>query len=142
MRLDQSYGVVPLQKVGSSWRIFLVRHLSGHWTLPKGHPELNELPLESAKRELFEETGLVIETLLFDEPLIERYQFSSRGTQIDKTVDYYIATVSGKVKIQIEEIIEGKWIDLKEAQHFVTYAQMKSLLHTVAMLLKKKLPEE
>lgn len=121
--------------------VFLVRHQSGHWTLPKGHPELNETALECAKRELFEETGLVVDTLLSDERLIERYQFTCRGTLIDKTVDYYLAFVSGVEKIQIEEIQEGKWLELAKARDQATYPQMKSLLYTVSQMVEKKLSE-
>ena len=132
---DQSYGVVPVKKEGACWNVFLVRHRSGHWTLPKGHAEKDETPLESAKRELFEETGLHIVTLLFAEPLSEEYQFKSGKMLIHKGVDYYIAEVAGEVKIQIEEIQEGRWVDFAEGQNLATYPQMKALLaHVLNML--------
>src|SRR5260221_4761568 len=99
MKQDQSYGIVPLRKT-NAWQVLLVRHKSGHWTLPKGHPELNETPLECAKRELFEETGLTVQKLLNETTLVEEYQFMSRSIRIHKRVDYFIAEVEGVVKIQ------------------------------------------
>lgn len=132
---DQSFGIVPLQKESSTWEVFLVRHRSGHWTLPKGHPELDETPLETAKRELFEETGLTVRQLFFTEPLREQYQFTSRNRSIHKQVEYYIAEVAGTVKIQEEEIQEGRWVDLIQAQDLVTYPQMRLLLQTVLSML-------
>lgn len=135
MRFDQSYGIVPLKQVSGKWMVFLVRHQSGHWTLPKGHPEMQEHDLECAKRELFEETGLSVVRLLSEKQLTERYQFASRGTLIDKTVGYYLAEVTGLEKIQIEEIKEGRWLELEQAKELVTYPQMKSLLDVVSKML-------
>ncbi len=135
MRYDQSYGIVPLQRDGARWLVFVVRHRGGHWTLPKGHPEGTESALECAKRELFEETGLSVVKLLSEQPLIESYQFSSRGRPIHKTVHYFIAEVTGVIKIQKEELQEGKWVDLTRAGEVVTYAQMKSLLNSVIEML-------
>lgn len=131
MRYDQSYGIVPLRYDGASWFVFVVRHRGGHWTLPKGHPEGVESALECAKRELFEETGLTVVKLLFEPPLVESYQFSSRGKPIHKTVHYFIAEVEGTIVIQKEELQDGRWIELARAQDIVTYAQMKTLLNSV-----------
>lgn len=131
MRYDQSFGIVPLKKEGDRWFVFVIRHRGGHWTLPKGHPEGDEQPIESAKRELYEETGLSLVNLLFEEPLIEAYQFSSRGKPIHKTVQYFIGEVQGAIRIQKEELQDGRWVDIIKAQEIVTYAQMKLLLKTV-----------
>ncbi|MBS0654945.1 MAG: NUDIX domain-containing protein [Verrucomicrobia bacterium] len=135
MHQEYSYGVVPLKKRDGEWFVFMIRHKSGHWTLPKGHAEGNESPFESAQRELFEETGLQISHLLFDLPLFEKYQFASRGSIITKSVNYYIAEVEGQVRIQLEEIQEGKWCLLEEAPSIATYAQMKTLLEQVFRML-------
>ncbi len=135
MRYDQSYGIVPLQKEGDRWFVFVVRHRGGHWTLPKGHPEGTESALECAKRELFEETGLSVVTLISEEPLVESYHFSSRGRPIHKTVHYFVATVQGIIKIQKEELQDGKWVELTKAGQVVTYAQMRYLLDTVKGML-------
>lgn len=136
MRKDQSYGIVPLKSIKGQWQVFLVQHQSGHWTLPKGHPEGVESALECAKRELFEETHLEVKQLLFEEPMIENYHFSSRGELVYKTVGYFIAEVKGEAKLQKEELQDGKWVALAMADVVVTYSQMKSLLNTVL----KKLP--
>jgi ADP-ribose pyrophosphatase YjhB (NUDIX family) len=38
-----------------------IRYGSGNWTLPGGHLEKNESPIDGVKREVFEETGYVVE---------------------------------------------------------------------------------
>ncbi len=135
IRRDYSSGIVPLKCEEGVWRVFLVRHQSGHWTLPKGHPEAGEGPIECAKRELAEETGLVVEKLLFDKPLEEQYQFQSGKFRIDKTVEYFIALVSGQVCLQQEEIHDGGWYTFSEASDRVTYPKMKALLVQVHEML-------
>ena len=137
MRYDHSNGIVPLKKEGDRWFVFIIRHRGGHWTLPKGHPEGTETDLECAKRELFEETGLSLVKLLDEEHLIESYQFSSRGKPIHKTVHYFIASVDGVVRIQKEELQDGRWVELAKAHQYVTYAQMKILLSVVMEKVNK-----
>lgn len=53
---NQVYGCIL---VSPNKRYLLVQgRKSGKWSFPKGHPNDNEMPLECAKRELLEETGL------------------------------------------------------------------------------------
>ncbi len=118
--------------------MFVVRHRGGHWTLPKGHPEGSETPLQAAERELFEETGLSISRLISDSPLIEAYQFSSRGKPVHKTVHYFIAEVRGFIRIQKDELQDGKWMLLDKAHEVVTYDQMKQLLQVVIDTVSNK----
>ena len=53
---NQVYGCIL---VSPHNRYLLVQGRStGKWSFPKGHPNLDENPLQCAKRELYEETGL------------------------------------------------------------------------------------
>jgi len=53
---NQVYGCIL---VSPHKRYLLVQGRStGKWSFPKGHPNLDENPLQCAKRELYEETGL------------------------------------------------------------------------------------
>lgn len=70
MKREYSYGVVPLKLVEKAVFILLIFHKGGkHWGFPKGHKDHQETDLETAKRELKEETGLEIETLLSEVPM-------------------------------------------------------------------------
>lgn len=132
MQYDHSYGFVPLKKtLEGSWQVFLIQHRGGHWTLPKGHLEGQETALECAKRELYEETHLTVVNLLFENSLTETYEFSSRGKLIHKTVDYFIAEVTGEIIIQREELQDGRWLSFEAAYDLATYPQMKELLNGV-----------
>lgn len=57
--IHNSYGIIPVYKKDGDYYILCVKnHKSGDWGLPKGTPEGDEKPLETAKRELREETGI------------------------------------------------------------------------------------
>lgn len=125
---DESFGIIPLQKVSNHWQVLLIKQRYGrHWSFPKGHSEGNETPEESARREFFEETGLTITRYLSESTLSESYEFRSRGKQISKTVYYFVAEVQGKVSLDPIEIIACKWIPLIEAPNHVTFPQAKAL---------------
>ena len=129
MRVQEaSFGIIPLQQVEGVWRVLLILHKGGrHWAFPKGRSNPGETPLESAKRELKEETGLNVEKLLQEEPLPERYEFRRRGEIVIKTVQYFPAIVSGEVQLQPEEIQDSKWVLLKEAVRHLTFRESKEM---------------
>lgn len=120
---DYSFGIIPLRKERGEWKVLLVQLHQGHWGYPKGHPEANEAPLEAAKRELKEETGLSVERLLNVGPFQEKYSFSHHGQRIEKTVTYFLAVVSGDVVIQAHEIAAYKWVCVYEADNYVSFAE-------------------
>lgn len=134
-RNERSFGVVPLRKRDGAWELFLVQHRAGHWSLPKGHEEKGEIPLQTAKRELFEETHFTIEQLLFPEPLFEHYTFTHDNVLIHKTVGYFIAQVTGEEKLELDELKASKWVPLKDASSIVTFREMKAILSKVSTLI-------
>lgn len=133
---EKSFGIIPLRYFEDQWEIFLVLHKqSNHWGFPKGKPQQNELPLESAKRELKEETGLKVERLLSEEPISEEYVFVRGGRKIVKQVEYFPAIVSGAFLLQPEEIREGKWIQLNQAYFQLTFEEAKKICLTIEAFL-------
>jgi 8-oxo-dGTP pyrophosphatase MutT (NUDIX family) len=133
-----SFGIVPLQKKNGTWQVFLVQHLHGHWGLPKGRTEAKESPLETAKRELFEETSLTVRTLLFEEPIVEHYQFKRLNVPIEKTVGYFLAEVEGEEKILLQELQNSRWVLLQEAADYVTFDQIKNVLRKAYSLVSHR----
>lgn len=115
--------------------VLLVRHREGHWSFPKGHPETGETPFETAARELREETGLSVRTLLSAEPLTERYTFSINGVSVAKTVSYYLAEVEGDVSVQEDEISSYSWDPLETAMTRITFSEARRLLSQVKQFL-------
>jgi 8-oxo-dGTP pyrophosphatase MutT (NUDIX family) len=106
-RSQKVYGIIC---VSSDDRILLVRgRESGIWSLPKGHIVGGELPHECALRELFEETGLRLESL--------KYQ-SVRKLYVG---EYFIYNVDMESLPKIQdtrEISEAGWYSIEELQRF------------------------
>lgn len=126
------YGVIPLRKIQSEWKIFLICHKNGgHWAFPKGHAEKGETPIQVAKRELFEETALSITTLLSDNMIEESYSFKEKETFIQKRVGYFIANVEGEPSLQKEELLDADWFSIQQAQQKLTYPESRRLLNSV-----------
>jgi 8-oxo-dGTP pyrophosphatase MutT (NUDIX family) len=130
--LIESFGVIPLKKIDGVWYVFLILHKEGHhWGFPKGRKNPKEPALEAAKRELFEETGLQITKLLNLDPLVENYSFRRLKKLQRKRVLYFIAEVEGEIRLQPEEIREGKWLTLEAAKEALSFAEAKSLCDAV-----------
>lgn len=129
MPSEASFGIIPLRRCKSGWEVLLIQHRSGgHWAFPKGHAEAGESPLQTAIRELAEETGLSLIRLIQEAPLVEQYHFTRNGIPIDKTVMYFLAEVgNGEIRLQDAELIHYQWVPIEQASEIVTFPQAKSL---------------
>lgn len=125
----ESFGIVPFLHEKEEWKVLLILHREGnHWGFPKGKANPGETPLESATRELHEETGLEVEKVLRDKPMIEQYQFRRKKDFIVKTVQYFPALVKGDLAIQPEEIRQAKWLTIPEAMAQLTFKEARHIL--------------
>ncbi len=137
MLLQTSYGIIPLQKKDDRWIVLLIQHVGGHWAFPKGHPEENETPQQTAERELAEETGLSIVRFMPVPSMKEHYQFLHENSLVDKTVVYFLAEVAGKVVLQEREIAQCKWVPVEKASQYVTFEQVKKLCSNLETMLSQ-----
>jgi bis(5'-nucleosidyl)-tetraphosphatase len=133
------FGIIPLRQNLGGWQVFLVKHKKGdYWSFPKGHHHPNEDAMQTAKRELFEETNLQVLHWLPVKQLTERYYFQRESQQIDKTVTYFIAEVGGEFKPQKVEIEEGNWFVLEEAIDRITFNESRHLCMELQFLLERR----
>lgn len=131
--METSCGVV-LVNLGS---VLLLQYPQGHWDLPKGHVEQDDLDnYETARRELKEETG--ISELSFIENFEHRteYQFKHKGKRRIKQVYWYIATTE-QISISLsKEHRSYMWLDWEQALEQATHAETKELIKSAQEFVK------
>lgn len=106
-----SCGIIPIFKNEQDVYEFLVVELHhGGISFPKGHMDTGETYVQTAKRELLEETGLVCYHVESEHIITENYTIIRPDKVIHKTVYYYIGFVdTQRVIIQPEEIKNYFW---------------------------------
>lgn len=134
----KSYGVIPIFKDKEGFYILLVKNSKGgHWGLPKGTPEKDEKPIDTAKRELFEETGIKDIEIKLKPTFKEKYDFEQNSIAYSKINTYYLGLVSKMTEGgQLDEIDELKWVKIDEAKNTLTHQSAIDVVKKLAKLLK------
>ena len=133
---EKSCGSIVYRKFHGNTEILLIKHVnSGHWSFPKGHVEGNETELETARREIKEETGLEV---ILDSSFRETVSYSpKKDTQ--KVVVYFLAKArSFDFTPQIEEIADIKWVDIGYAYNILTYENDKVIVNKAKSAIKER----
>lgn len=139
MRYEVSCGIIPLKKNALNWSVLLVQHHTGSWWgFPKGHMEHGEEPKQTAERELLEETGLHLVRWIEHEEIVEIYQFQRKGRHIQKKVIYFFAEVDGVLRLQPNEIVSARWVDIAQAESLATFEGMKRICREICLCLLPK----
>jgi 8-oxo-dGTP pyrophosphatase MutT (NUDIX family) len=97
------------------------------WSLPKGTPDGDETPEETALREVTEETGL--EVRILDTIGDIHYRFVRDGRRIDKTVHYYLMEATGgDLADHDHEFEDVRWIEVAEAEELMRFPTERDIL--------------
>ena len=98
---------------------------SAHWGFPKGHIEHGETEMDTAKREVLEETGLHIELI---PNFVEKSEYSIQG-KIEKSVALFLAkTNDTQTIIQKEEIEDYIWLEYEKAKKLLKFENDISII--------------
>jgi 8-oxo-dGTP pyrophosphatase MutT (NUDIX family) len=115
-----SAGVVVVRRAEDGWRVLLLR-VYNYWDCPKGLVEAGEGPLDTARREVREETGITDLEFRWGEEFIETPPYSK-----GKVARYYLAethTADAKLPINPQlgraEHHEWRWLSWEEAEQRV-----------------------
>jgi 8-oxo-dGTP pyrophosphatase MutT (NUDIX family) len=102
--------------------------------LPKGHIDPGENALKAATREVREEAGVVAERIADVGEI--RYWYRREGRTISKSVSFFLFRyVSGDVADHDDEIVQARWIDLREAREQISYdGERKAIERAIELL--------
>ena len=122
-RREKSCGCVIINNEG---KVLLVYETTANfWGFPKGHVEIGETEIETAKREVYEETGLDVDVL-------EKFRYVTKYKifrSINKTAILFPARPkTNKVVIQESEIKDYKWCTKEEALSIMIHDNLKKIL--------------
>jgi 8-oxo-dGTP pyrophosphatase MutT (NUDIX family) len=122
--MEKSCGVVLL----NSNKVLLLQHpdttTSGHWDFPKGHVEKGEDEIQTALRELKEETGIDKVKIIDDFHNLISY---SKETILKEVVFFLGITNQEKVSISSEHQ-NFLWLEYESAYERLTYDNSKKTL--------------
>lgn len=141
---DNSTGIIPVHTGADGAQSFcLVHHAAGHWAFPKGHIDAGESREAAARRELYEETGILTCKLDTGHIFTERYSFEKDNARYDKMVTYFLGLVETKEPVAPKEafkgeISEARWVSYYEAKELMTFPEGKKLLEEVCAYLKTR----
>lgn len=120
-------GGVIVRGSGDAARIAIVHRPSyNDWSLPKGKSDDDETPVQTARREVREETGLVCRVLA----AVGRQEYLvAEGL---KSVDYFLMRpVRSGAFLAGDEVDETRWVDWDEAASLLTYDLDRTLLDQI-----------
>ena len=132
MKKEKSCGCIVKNNNGE---VLLIHHNAGHWDFPKGHVEEGETEVQTAIREVKEETNIDVEVK-------EEYRYSTKYSpreDIIKEVIYFLAkNISEDKQAQLEEVSEVKWFSIEEAIEKITFDNSRDILIQLEKDLEKK----
>ena len=135
MKQEYSYGAVVYQKNGNQVLILLERMVQGHVSLPKGHIEEGETPIECAIREIKEETNLDVD---IDTSFSHTISYKP-GNNIQKDVTFFLATPKSQILLpQLKEVCSLEWVDSKKAVSMLTFKSDKETLTLALKAIEEK----
>src|SRR5688572_14334925 len=138
-----SAGGVVARRSEDGIEVLLCGRASDHlWALPKGTPEPGETLVQTALREVREETGVEVE----QEGTVGeiKYWFSrpQEGVRYYKTVRHYLMRpIGGDPALHDHEFDDVRWFDAQEALRILTYQNEAKILRQAIDLAAERSQE-
>lgn len=129
MKHGEIGGAVVINKEGKI--IVVYNSHADTWSLPKGHIDEGETPLETTRREIIEETGLI--DVDFVEELGTYQRLNYKGDEF-KNMHMFLfrtPTSSGAHKPTDPQITETRWLTIAEAMKLLTHKKDAEFLASI-----------
>ncbi len=135
MKREKSCGAVIYRTEGGR-RVYLVeRTPSGKTVIPKGHVEGNETEVETALREIREETNLEV---ALDVSFREVATYSPREDCVKDVVFFVAQPLSNDLIPQPGEVVSLEWLPFDEAYAQITYGPVREVLRKADSFLAQR----
>jgi bis(5'-nucleosidyl)-tetraphosphatase len=132
----KSCGAVVYRRSVAGPRYLLLKHINGdHWGFPKGHGAGDETEEETARREIFEETGLNVR---FRPGFYERSHYLTPKSRKKEVVCFLARVRTKRVRIEPEEISDYRWLGYSAARELITFENTRVLLDKAHGFIKER----
>lgn len=136
MRHEISCGAVVFTTENNQIQYLLTQSLEGIYGFPKGHMENNETEIQTAVREIKEETGLDV-NFIREFRYEENYLLPQKKDTM-KHVIYFLAYYHNQsYQPQIEEVKEIRLVTYEQAMSLLTFESKKELLQKAHRFLSE-----
>ncbi|MFI5284819.1 MAG: NUDIX hydrolase [Candidatus Dormibacteria bacterium] len=138
-----SGGVVVRRCVGG-YEVCLVND-ARYWGFPKGHVEPGETPEAAALREVSEETGIPLQSLVLRASLPATeyvYRRPNHGPLVFKRVHHFIIEAPADVELHPDpaEIAEAAWLGFDDARARLSFKSSVEILDAARSVLEAEPP--
>ncbi len=132
-KVERSAGAVLFRRQGRHIFYLLLQHIRGHWAFPKGHIEGSEKPMETARREIKEETGISRVRFFpgYKETTHFRFQWPPKSPDAEqrlKFVVFYLGEAFTHKVTLSQEHKAFQWVPYEKAMAILKHRNDKELL--------------
>ena len=126
--MEHSCGFVLFRQIEKNRYYLLMHYKAGHWDFPKGHIEQGETQVQTAVRELEEETGIKDVAVVPGFKFEYSYEFGKNNNKKSKKVTFMIAKTRQTRTRLSHEHIGARWVPYKRALKMLTFDNAKKML--------------
>ncbi len=131
---NKGIGIIPVDNEGNTWLVGQYRYTLNefHWEIPEGGAPLNEDPLEAAKRELKEETGLTAKKWT------RLLRMNTSNSVTDEECLIYLAEDLQQGESELEDTeadLKVRKVPLKEALDMVVRGEIADSMSMMGLLM-------
>lgn len=135
MKFEKSCGAIIVRKNDDTFETLLIKMVKGHWSFPKGHVESDETEVETALREIKEETNLDV---IIDTRFREITTYSPCPGVLKDVIFFIAMAKTNDVVVQEEEVESAIWVELNEAIDIVTFECDRQILKKAIKYVEKQ----
>tara|TARA_B000000609_G_C24101150_1_gene308521 strand:+ start:126 stop:554 length:429 start_codon:yes stop_codon:yes gene_type:complete len=107
--------------------VVIVNQNHDSWSLPKGHIDEGETPIDAAIREIYEETGIINPKLVKKIGHYDRYRIGLDGkddlSELKTIHIFLFKSEQEKLKPLDKNNPEAKWVDIHEVENYLTHKE-------------------
>ncbi len=135
MRREKSCGVVTYKTIDNINYYLLIRAYNGDVGFPKGHVEAGESEIETAVRELKEETNAEVD--IVPEFRREMEYIIPSKKNVSKEVVYFLGKcIKDNIIPQRREVSEARFVPYDEAMRIITFEDSRRILRDAEDMIR------